>query len=72
MNFFNFCFFFFLFKISTVEDDGSILLKFFNYVCDKVFWMNDLEYSISPSDVAKVIQPSVIWHISKKQRLGDF
>ena len=49
-----------------MEDDG-ILVKFFNYVHHKGFRMSDLEYSISRSDVVKVIQPPVIRHISKSR-----
>ena len=59
--------FFFFLKITSVEDDGSIGVKFFNYVREKGYRMSDLEYTISRTDVAKVIQPPVIRHISKSR-----
>ena len=61
------CFLFFLLKISSVEDDESIVVKFFHNTRDKGFVMIDLEYTIARKDVQKKIQPPVIRHISKSR-----
>ena len=57
----------FLLKISSVEDDESMVVKFFHKTHDKGFVMIDLEYTICRKDVQKKIQPPVIRHISKSR-----
>ena len=47
-----------------MEPDG-ILVKFFSYVLDKAYWMNDLEYTINEVDIDRKIDPPVIKHVSK-------
>ena len=58
-------FFVFLLKISSVEDDESMLVKVFHKTLDKGFVMINLEYTITRKDVQKKIPPPVIRHISK-------
>ena len=60
-------FVFFFLKISKVESDGTLCVKFFGYVSDKGYRMNDLEYTISTDDVVRVIDPPVIKHVSKRR-----
>ena len=59
--------FFFWFKISKVETDGLLSVKFFSYVSDKGYRINNLEYSISVTDVVRIIEPPVIKHVSKRR-----
>ena len=58
---------FFILKINSVEDDKSMVVKFFHNTHDKGFVMIDLEYTIARKDVQKKIQPPVIQHISKSR-----
>ena len=44
-----------------------MVVKFFSHTHDKGFRMNDLEYTISRTDVQKKIQPPIIRQISKSR-----
>ena len=51
-----------------MEDDGTLSVKFFRYTADKGYRLNEeLEYSITVDDVARVIEPPVIKQISKRR-----
>ena len=47
-----------------MEPDG-ILVKFFSYVLDKGYQINDLEYTINEVDIDRKIDPPVIKQVSK-------